>query len=116
MPTKMLPVPTAARASLIGSRGKHVTDMMKSSGAVITFDTDTNNKAVTKAFIQGTETQIEKATAIIKISTIHAMAADQKAAGCPPNITEKDVAKFDFNTFASETSKRAFSTNYPTKS
>ena len=90
--------------------------MMKASGAVISLDTDTNNPAVSKAFIKGTEVQIEKAIAIIKISTLHAMAADYKAVGYSPNNTKESVAKFDFNSFASETSSRAFSTNYPPKS
>jgi|EP00090_Calanus_glacialis_P042799 hypothetical protein len=109
MPVTGFKVPTSTVASLIGSKGQKVGDINKSSGASVSFDTTHANSMFTTAYIHGSEEQTRIAVAIIKISVLHARAADFEPAQDEDN---KDLVKnveFDLNTFAVETAHCAFS-------
>lgn len=109
MPVTGFKVPTSTVASLIGSKGQKVGDINKSSGASVSVDTTHANSMFTTAYIHGSEEQTRIAVAIIKISVLHARAADFEPAQDEDN---KDLVKnveFDLNTFAVETAHCAFS-------
>lgn len=71
---------TSTVPSLIGAQGQKVADINKSSVASVSFDTLHSDPVFTTAYIRGDEEQIQKAIAIIKISLLHARAADYKPA------------------------------------
>ena len=114
MPISYFKIPTSAVPSLIGAQGQRVDDINKSSGASVSFITDNPSGVISTACIRGTNEQIKKAIEIIKISVIHARAADYKPAALedPDNCEAGEQAKFDLNTFAVETANLAFSSWY----
>ena len=66
----------------------------------------------TTAYIRGNEEQTKIAVAIIKISVMHARAADSMPALVPANKDLRKNVEFDLNTFAVETAHNAFSSWY----
>ena len=113
MPVSELKVPTSTVASLIGSKGQKVVDINQSSGASVSFDSANANSVFTTAYIRGNEEQTKKAIAIIKISVLHAKAADFVPVKDPANNDlVENVVKLDLDTFAVETARSAFSSWY----
>ena len=112
MPVSELKVPTSTVASLIGSKGQKVVDINQSSGASVSFETTNANSVFTTAYIRGNEEQTKKAIAIIKISVLHAKAADFVPAQDPANKDLVENVELDLNTSAVETAHSAFSSWY----
>ena len=112
MPVTKFKIPTSSVASLIGAKGKKVTDINKSSGASVSFDTSHADSVFTTAYIHGNEEQTKIAVAIIKISVMHARAANFKPALVPANKDLMKNVEFDLNTFAVEIAHSNFSSWY----
>ena len=82
MSRETLKVPTSAVSALIGVEGEKIKDIRISSGANIWFDSRAG--PLTTAHVQGSAEQTRMAISILKLSVLHARAADLRA---PPVLS-----------------------------
>ena len=100
MSRETLRVPTSTVPALIGLKGEKIKDIRISSGATIWFDSGAG--PLTTAHVQGSAEQTRMAISLLKLSVLHARAADHRA---PPVLSPPSKASqafYDLHMFGPE--------------
>ena len=101
MSRETLRVPTPTVPALIGLKGEKIKDIkISSGGATIWFDSQAG--PLTTAHVQGSAEQIRMAISLLKLSVLHARAADYRAPPALSQPSQASQAYYDLHMFAHE--------------
>jgi hypothetical protein len=106
-------VPLFAYPALLGKKGSKVKDMELTSGASIDIFRPTKEDLWAKVAISGTQTATSTACLLVKMTVLHARAADHSPEPFPYPKDKRAEAQLNMFTFYAEMRAAAFNTRHP---